>query len=810
MLAWHEHATDSARVSYVTSSGELGSPSNGNPTGATATSSLKTASPIAVAYDGVDGADADRILVGYVNLDDSGRVVVMTGGVGATPIGSAGATDTTVVATTVSVPRIALVTTRDDSVVTWVVFEESDAASSKHYCVVNDITDDVVGTERTIRSLCLASRAFQAGNSTDTFAVFVHDTTFFNTYLTLRLSDFAPAGRHLPGSACSSVAGHLPSAWVVDNVVKTAVPYKSRLASSRSDKFTESAIRLVTMDFDSEDTHQTVQFGRGLVLAAACPQTYAGRKWVEQGFHMGPELISHTLGTSGSLAVSETYQYVVWYEWTDDLGEIHRGPTSIGYEVETGASDDEVTLTLPTLRVTRKDNVRICVARSLPGDVATLYRVSSLDPTTDGDINGYIANDTTVDSVTFVDRMSDDDLRLEEQLYTVGGIVSNDPAPLGSHVAVGKNRLFFTDAQAGSVVRFTKRIATGFGAECAPEFQHDITPDGGDITALATMDDIVFVFKASSIFAFNGDGPFENGTNASGGIVAGFSSSQRIPTDVGCTDPSSIVLTPDGLMFKSAKGIYLITHARDVVYVGSPVEAYNAQNVRRATVLPDRNAVVFLTDDGSTLYYDYLFKQWSTFTNHTGFDSAVVDNTYHYLRADSSVFRETPDEYSDAGARIPLRLETAWLHLVEHLQGLQRIWKLLLLGTWSSPHQLMISQRLSYDEAWSEPYYLDATGEAEGATGWITGDNANPIGEDPITGSVYGEGGYGDGPYGGRGADIYQWRYGVHEDCQSVQFRFEDFEKAGLTGASFELTEMTIVGGIKKADIRPFSGARST
>ena len=263
-------------------------------------------------------------------------------------------------------------------------------------------------------------------------------------------------------------------------------------------------------------------------------------------------------------------------------------------------------------------------------------------------------------------------------------------------------------------------------------------------------------------------------------------------------------------MFKSTKGIRLLTRSREVVPVGDPVEAYNAQAVRRATVMPDRTAVLFLTDDGLSLYYDYQFGQWSTFTNHEGYDAAVVSNTYYYLRADSIVFCETPGVHADGLARITLRLETAWLHMVEHLQGFQRFWKLLLLGTWSSPHQLAISQRMSYDEAWSDPYYLDATGEAEGATGWITGDSANPIGEDPILGSDYGEGDYGYGPYGGTGPDIYQWRYGIHESGQAVQFRFEDFEKAGLTGASFELTEMTIVGGVKKPDIRPFSGARST
>jgi hypothetical protein len=83
------------------------------------------------------------------------------------------------------------------------------------------------------------------------------------------------------------------------------------------------------MDFVSEDTHQTAQVGRGFYLAAACPQHYAGRKWTEQGFNMGPELITDVKAAGGSMTVSSTYEYIVWYEWTDDLGEVHRGPTSV-------------------------------------------------------------------------------------------------------------------------------------------------------------------------------------------------------------------------------------------------------------------------------------------------------------------------------------------------------------------------------------------------------------------------------------------------------------------------------------------------
>ena len=811
LMSWQELGTTHIRVGYVTAAGILGSPASGHPSVHRVAASLISGSPVACAFRYVDGADGDQIVLGYMtSAGTDGIVHVLNGGTAAVLIGATTSTSSIAYAAPTAVTRLALCETGGT---VWAVFEETAAQSSQRYCVVNSvIIGGAVGTEQTIRSLGLTSRAFAAGDTGDTFAVFVHDTTYFNTYLTLRLSDFAPAGRHTPGNACGPTRSHLASAHVADAVVTVTLPFKNRLTSTNNDKFTESSLRQITMDFDTEDAHQTAQIGRGLYVSGACPQHYDGRQWHEQGFHVGPEYLpTPTKAVGGSLTVSSTYLYKFWYEWTDAQGEIHRGPESVGTSVTTGGADTQVTFSLPTLRVTRKSNVRICVARSLPGVTSRLWRVTSLDPTTSGDAaNGYVANSTTTDTAAFVDRMSDTSLQLQELIYTVGGILSNDPAPLGSHVVAGKNRLFFTDAQSGSVVRFSQRIAAGFGLETAPELQHDVDPYGGDITALAIMDDVVFAFKASCIFAFNGDGPFETGgTTGAGPTVTGFSSSQIITSDVGCTDPASIVLTPQGLMFKSAKGVYIIARSREVTYIGAPVEAYNTQSVRRATVLPERNAALFLTDSGKSLYYDWQFGQWSTFTNHEGLDAAVVAGEYYYLRTDDLVFQETPDVHADGAARITLRFETAWLHLLEHLQGFQRFWKLLLLGTWSSPHQLAVQYRMNYDEEWSPPYYLDATGDSSSA-GWITGDDANTIGEDPILGTDYGEGNYGDGDYGGTGPDIYQWRYGIHENGQAIQFRFEDFEKAGLAGASFELTEMTIVGGVMKPDIRPFSGSRST
>ncbi len=802
LIAWHEHATNNIRVGYVTAGGTLGAPANGNPSVYTVVNDILATSPLACAFKYTDDGTGDRIFLSYMDNTNVGRVRTLDGGTIALGIGTVAATIDTAYAAPTSVTRIALGVGTN----VWVAFEEAAVQASQRFTVANSVAiDGAAGTERTIRSVGLASRAFQAGMLDDVFAVFVHDTTYFNVYLTLRLSDFLSVGRHLAGSAAGApTRSHLSSAHVSDNVASIVLPYQTRLASANSDKFAEKALRLITLDFDDEDAHQTAQIGNGLYMAGACPMHYDGR-WNEQGFHVGPEYMpAPVLAAGGSMTVSSTYLYVLWYEWTDSRGEIHRGPTSIGTTVVTGGADTQVTMQVPTLRVTAKANARICVARSLPGDTSRLWRVSSLDPTVTGP-NGFIANDKTVDSISFVDRMSDATLQLQERIYTTGGILSNDPTSLGSIVTVGKNRLFFTDSSAGSVVRYSQRIATGYGLEVAPELAHDVDPAGGDITALRVMDGIVVVFKTSSIYLFGGDGPTETGSTA----VGSFSDAKKVPGTVGCTDPASIVEIPAGLMFKSDQGIWILKRDLGLEYIGAPAERYNSQDVRRAIAMPGRTQVLFLTSSGMTLLYDHLFGQWATFTNHEGLDAAVVGGEFYYLRTNDVVWKETVGSYSDDGAPITLRLETAWLHMQEHLQGFARFWKMLLLGTWVSPHQLGIQYRLSYNDAWSDPVWLDATGETD-STGWLTGDNCNTIGEEPITGTAYGEGAYGDGPYGGDAPDIYQWRFGIHENGQAIQFRFEDFEKSGLAGASFELTEMTVVGGVKAVDIRPFTAARST
>lgn len=803
-IVWCDGATGGFRFGYVDASGILGSALTGHPSIVSVADPLTATSPIAIGYGFVDGGTGDALVVTWVSAIGGPIVRFYTGGSAATPIALV---DEHGLATATDCRHITLAVVVGASIRAWVAFDEAAVEPSDRYTQISlvDISSGGV-TSNQVRSVSLASRAFAVDE--DVFAVFVHDTTYFNTYVTLRLSDSTSVGRHAPASAAGGpVRRHLPSAHVSGDTVSIALPVRDRLLSENNDQFRETGIRLFTLDFDSEDSHQTAQLGRGLYLAGACPQHYDGRQWTEQGFHFGPEVVATTPAAGGSMTASTTYLYRYWYEWTDAQGEVHPGPVSIGTRVTMAGGQTQVTHTLPTLRVTNKPNVRICVARSLAADTgktAQLFRVSSLDPSASG-ANGYVANDTTADTVTFLDRMSDGDLELQEELYTDGGILSNDPSPLGSVVARGQSRLFFTDPSNGNLIRFSQPIVEGFGLEIPPEFKLDVDPFGGDVTAIAFQDGSGLIWKASAIFAFSGDGPAANGDTS----TSGFSTPRLLTSDVGCTDPASIVLTPQGHMFKSAKGIYLVDRGGSVSYTGAAVELYNAQAVRRATVMPDRTQIVFLTDSGSTLLYDYLFGQWSTFTNHEGLDAAVVNNTYHYLRNDGRVFRETPGVYTDAGVRIRMRLETAWIKMQEHLQGFARFWDLHLLGTWVSPHQLGIQYQTDYSPQWTDLYWKDATGLSDSA-GWITGDSADTIGVDPVTGSNYGDGNFGDGFYGGTVPDVYEWRVGLNEKGHSIRFAFEDFEAVGFAGASFELTEMLITGGVKGNAQRPWIAARGS
>lgn len=652
-------------------------------------------------------------------------------------------------------------------------------------------TASLAVTTTTYRGVSLASSGwtdppYDGGTSVaHAYATLVHDVPLFRVLMTIR-EDGLVVARSLPGNAGTAPArAHLPSVFDDGDggrLYRWCAVYRSKLDSVNSDVFTEDGLRLVSFDFAADDSHQTAYAGRTLYLGAACPQMYDGAGWVEHGPHYAPDWETtetlHTNSTAGTGGMTAgTRSYVFWYEATLANGEIMRGPVSKPYAVTTAAGEDRVTVTVPTLRLTAfgvgdRENCRVCAARTVAGDAAAYYRITSLDPSTAGGINGYVANTRTADSVSVIDELSDTNLLLREPIYTTAGVLSNDPIPGAGVIAEGKGRLFFGDPSNENVVYHSQERADGYTIECAPELRIVFPPAGGAVTAIAVMDELVVGFKRGAIYAVTGEGPVAN-PDAGGG----WSLPALLSSAVGCIDQRSLVLTPLGLMFQSAKGIYLLDRGRSLTYIGAPVESHNSRRITRATSVDDTHQVRFLTNDGLALLYDYQFNHWGVFTQHGGLDSVVVAGTYHYLRADGRVFKQATT-YADDNLQIPLVIETAFIRFRDYIQGFQRVWHAQVMGTWQSAHKLLVQVQTDEDApgSWSEPATFDATSAGGGS---------------------YGDGNYGDGNYGGDSPTPYQFTAHVGRKCQAIRFRFTFFETAGTFGACAELVELLLTGGAK-------------
>jgi hypothetical protein len=244
---------------------------------------------------------------------------------------------------------------------------------------------------------------------------------------------------------------------------------------------------------------------------------------------------------------------------------------------------------------------------------------------------------------------------------------------------------------------------------------------------------------------------------------------------VGIKDAGVVVEIPQGLIFNSHKGFYLLDQSLNVSYIGADVEAYNSQTFTSATVIPNSNSVVFVAASGFTLLYDYYYNEWCTWTNHAGLAAAVLGgDTYCYLRTDGKLYKRST-EYTDAGVSFSMRVRTAPIR-PEHLQGWWKVIAVAVLGDYRSLHKLKVSLYYDRDEAPAETF---------------TWDPSTVVSTD-----VWGDGAlWGDGAFwgGAAGGGEYQFAHRPRRSkCQTIRFEFEDIPGTS-PGASYELTELAFV-----------------
>lgn len=431
-------------------------------------------------------------------------------------------------------------------------------------------------------------------------------------------------------------------------------------------------------------------------------------------------------------------------------GEAFQSGTGNGFSGAWYAFADTSTasLSVPTLRLTQKKNVSISIWRTqCNGEV--FYRLTS--PTSP------IANDTTVDSVSYTDTTPDSSLIGNDQLYTTGEL-ENIAAPALSVIAPFKTRLIGLMPENPRSWLPSKLVTEGSPVEWNDSLMQNVNSEIGKVTAVHQLDEKVILFGPTSKYYVVGDGPANSGLNND------FTDAQKITGVTGCANQASILEIPTGLIYQDpTKGIYLLDRAFGEHYIGAEVESYNSQIVTAAEVIPNTTLARFTLGNGSVLTYDYIQNQWGQDAYPSAaVDSALYDNAFYYVTSAGLVLSEAAGTFTDNAAFVPLSLTTGWVNFAP-IQGFQRIWHLVILGTWKSAHTLNVNIYVDYND--SSPVQTVAI----------------PVLSNP---------------------GLYQFRIHMEQQtCEAVKVQIYDSQTSSY-GEGFSLSSLTFEVGVKKGAMK--------
>lgn len=356
--------------------------------------------------------------------------------------------------------------------------------------------------------------------------------------------------------------------------------------------------------------YQASELGTELSMSGGVPFVADGQSAFEDNFFHYPEFSYAKLGGTG-VTLSGVYTYAIVYEYIDAAGLSHRSAPSFTNAVTVpGGGGVGAIVHITPLSVTYRDFAN-------PGAVfATIYRTLSNGSTFYYLDRVPVSGDPSAVHVVYptngsADNYSDSNLQGGTTLlYTTGGVLDDVNPPASAIQVTHRGRKAVVDETLRSVW-----FTTQFSANEAPGFNEALIvpfPEGGDITAIRSLDDKFVVFKASSIWIMTGDGPADTGQGSDWSVP------QALSTDVGAVNWRSVVATPVGLMFKAANGIYLLGRDLQVSFIGkSVIDTMTAYPVvTSATLVPSRTQVRFTcsTSNGAAstvVVYDYLLNEWT-------------------------------------------------------------------------------------------------------------------------------------------------------------------------------------------------------
>jgi hypothetical protein len=635
-----------------------------------------------------------------------------------------------------------------------------------------------------VRSVGLASKAF-AINSTSYFFS-VYQSPYQSTYFLMNESGQALA-KYAYGNAYGYYTTGIPSVNIIGSqtayvgyLLKTTIQSVSKETNVSSSTqvagiYSQTGINLAKFQFNVGNSLVSAETGGNLHVNGGFLWSYDGSLPTEQSFHLYPDSLKvNTSAGSGSLT-SQTYYYRATYEWTDNQGNLFRSAPSLPVQITSSSTASANGISIPTLRVTNKiQNPPNIVLYRWSTNQQTYYRVTS--------ITAPVTNSTTSDSVFVFDSNTDQAILGNNILYTTGGVVENTGGPGASALTLFDNRLWAITSEDSNQLYESKEIIQATPVEMSQLLTTYIPPSAaaqgasGPVTCVFPMDDKLISFKKNAIYYINGVGPDNTGANNQ------YSQPILVSGTVGCNNQASIVLTDVGLMFQSDKGIWLLSRNLQLQYIGAPVEAYNEFSVKSALVIPGTTQVRFTLSNNQTLMYDYFTNQWGVFASGpgTGISSTLYNGHHTFLNSKGQIFTETPGQYLDGSSPVLLSFKTGWINLVDAIQGYVRLYEMYFLGTFKTPHKLVVSLAQDYDPAIVQRAVY-------------TPDN--------FSGFWGGEALWGSGSVWGGSNNVEQLQFNIkNQQCQAIQISMQEIydpSEGVVAGAGLTLSGIKLMFGAK-------------
>ncbi len=638
-----------------------------------------------------------------------------------------------------------------------------------------------------LRSVGLASKAFIVDGVI--YFLAAYQSPYQSTYFLVNGSTSTSASPVIVAKiAYQNGGGYLttgtPNVTVTGNVAQIPYLFKDQIQAVNKNTnvpagsqingiYSQLGVNLASFDIDPSNI-DTAEIAGNLHLSGGFLGMYDGYLPVEHNFFLYPDSVEITTATGSGGLIAQDYYYQVTYEWQDNQGNIYRSAPSIPVKQTTTTASSTNTINVPTLRLTAKVSnlVKIVVYRWSTAQ-QVYYQVTSLTSPT--------LNSTTADSVAIVDAASDATILGNNILYTNGGVVEDVNAPASNIMTLFDTRLWLVDAEDKNLLWFSKQVIEATPVEMSDLFTFFVAPttaaqgSTGPIRSLAPMDDKLVIFKSNAILYINGVGPDNTGANNN------YSQPIFITSTVGCVNQKSICFTPNGLMFQSDKGIWLLGRDLSTSYIGSPVEDLTlGTTVSSAINIPETNQVRFTLSSGVTLMYDYFYNQWGSFENIPAVSSCIFQELHTFINDAGECYQENPGSFLDGSVPVLMSFTTSWFQLAG-LQGYQRAYFFFLLGQYISPHILQLGIAYDYDTTLVQNTVIRPTN---------------------FSSSVPSSFGVPSAPFGASG-NIEQWRVFLDKQrCQSFQITLNEFYDSSMgaaAGGGLTLSGLNVIAGFKRA-----------